>query len=419
MSIRALQERLERLTGKPIRVARELPAPLPPPPVDAAAPRGAMPLAKVVDAASGAFGMRRLLYRYQDPHGRAALGDLMPDRGSRLAPLIEDCPPDKLVFLDTEATGLSTGAGTYAFLVGLGRLTPDGFEVTQYLMRDLPEEASMLEAVAADLARSAVLVTYNGKSFDWPLLRGRFRLNGVRAGEPREHLDMLVHARRLWRRRCGTARLVAIEELVLGHERTGDLHSWMVPEAYWHFVHEGREDLMDRILYHNALDIVTLAALTGLGGAQLAGEVVPGFATDPLAMGKLAELRRDPVSAAREYRRALDGMKPADARELLPKLARLYRRAKDPAGAAWALEELLARTRGLYLDAYEPLARLSERQLADPAAARDWCVKGLSVLSRGLAALGGRVEALRERLRKRLSRLERARERTYQVQARS
>lgn len=406
MSIRALQERLERLTGKPLRVARELPTPLPAPPET---PRGAHPLANVVECSSGSFGLRRQVYRFDDEFGRAPLGLLMPDRASRLAPLLpETCDPNDLVYLDTEATGLSTGAGTYAFLVGLGRLVPSGFEVTQYLMRDVSEEEPMLEAVAADLARSRVLVTYNGKAFDWPLLRGRFRLNGVRAGEPAHHLDMLVHARRLWRRRLGTARLMLIEEHVLGHERTGDLNSWMIPEAYFHFVHEGREDLMDRILHHNALDIVALAAVTGLGGAHLAGEDVPGFPTDPLAMARLAELQRRPADAAREYRRAIEaGMKPAEIRELLPRLARVYRRAKDHAGAAWALSELLARTSGLYLDAYEPLARLSERQLSDPRAAREWCVKGLTVLSRGLASLGGRVEALRERLRRRIARLDR------------
>jgi len=248
----------------------------------------------------------------------------------------------------------------------------------------------MLEAVAADLARFEVLVTYNGKASTGrscgqvpPERRARRR-----ARPPPRHAGPRAPALAAPPRHRAPGRDRGIHARP---QRTGDLHSWMVPEAYFHFIHEGRQDLMDRILYHNALDIVTLAALTGLGGAQLAGEEVAGFRTDPIAMAKLAENRRDPAGAAHEYRRALDaGMKPAEARELLPKMARLYRRAGDHANAAWALEELLSRTRGLYLDAYEPLARLSERQLSDPAAAREWCVKGLGVLSRGLAALGGR-----------------------------
>jgi hypothetical protein len=403
MGIRELQERLEKLTGKPLRVARELPPPAP-------VARGAVPLAGIVEGVGGDHGMRRVVYRAGDAHGLTSLGALLPTPAS-CGPLLGEgeARPDltELIFLDTEATGLSAGAGgTYAFLVGLGRITPEGFEVTQYLMRDLPEEEAMLKAVARELA-GKTLVTYNGRAFDWPLLRARFRLNGLRVADPPGHLDMLFQARRLWRRSVGSARLVTLEERVLGFERTGDLHSWLVPEAYFHFITEGREDLMDRILYHNALDIVSLAALTGLAGALLAGTPPAGFASDPLAMARIAELRRDPAGACREYRRALDaGMKPSEARELLPKLARLYRRTGDPLGAEWAWAELLTHTRGLYVDAYEPLARLCERR-ADVAAAREWCVKGLSALSRGLALIGGRVEKLRDRLRRRLTRLER------------
>lgn len=404
MGIRELQERLERLTGKPLRVARELPPPSP-------LPRGAAPLAGVVEGAGGDHGMRRVLYRAGDVHGRATIAALMPSRDSMSLLVGEGEPvpdPADVVFLDTEATGLSAGAGgTYAFLVGLGRITREGFEVTQYLMRDLPEEEPMLAAVARDLA-GKMLVTYNGRAFDWPLLRARFRLNGVKVEDPAAHLDMLFLARRLWRRQVGSARLVAIEARVLGLERTGDLNSWLIPEAYFHFVTEGREDLMDRILYHNALDIVSLAALTGLGAALLAGAPPAGFTADPLSMARIAEMRRDHAAACREYRRALEaGMKPADARDLLPKLARLYRRAGDLEGAAWAWAQLLAATRGLYVDAYEPLARLCEKN-RDPAQAREWCVKGLTVLSRGLALVGGRVEKLRERLRRRMARLDKA-----------
>ncbi|NCB05689.1 MAG: hypothetical protein EOM69_09240, partial [Clostridia bacterium] len=141
--------------------------------------------------------------------------------------------PESLVFLDTETTGLSGGAGTLAFLVGLGHIENGRFVVRQYLMRDYGEEPYMLSAVADALSRFRMLVTFNGKSFDAPLLRSRLLINRISAGcVPALHADVLYPSRRVWKLRLGSCTLGRLEEAVLGVHREDDLPGAQVPQAY-------------------------------------------------------------------------------------------------------------------------------------------------------------------------------------------
>jgi len=166
--------------------------------------------------------------------------------------------------------------------------------------------------------------------------------------------------------------------------------------------------LIVRILEHNALDILSLGLLTAILGRLIVKGDVDEIPVDPLALARIAEQKKDWPAACRQYRMFLErGVSPALERQLLPKLARLYQRSGDHVSAVWAWEELLVRTRGLALGAYEELARLSERRLGDREAARRWCLSGLEVFNRGFASLGGRVARLGERLRRRLRRLDR------------
>lgn len=192
---------------------------------------------------------------------------------------VPNAPPESWLFLDTETTGLAGGSGTCAFLIGLGRVTPDGFEVRQYFMRDFAEESSQLHAVTEALAGAQVLVTYNGKSFDIPLLETRYRMS--RAKPPfgaLPHLDLLYGSRRIWRLRLESCRLTELETQILGHEREDDIPGELIPDAYFEFVRTGRAGKMGPVFLHNALDIVSLACLTA---------VVPSVFRD----GGRAELR--------------------------------------------------------------------------------------------------------------------------------
>jgi len=198
-------------------------------------------------------------------------------------------PPETWVFLDTETTGLAGGSGTCAFLIGLGRVTADGFEIRQFFMRDFCEEASQLHAVREALAEAQVLVTYNGKSFDIPLLETRYRMSRARppfGSIP--HLDLLFGARRIWRLRLDSCRLTELETQILGHERDDDIPGELIPKAYFDFVRTGRAGKMGPVFLHNALDIVSLACLTAVVASVFrdGGRAELRHAAEFVAMGR-------------------------------------------------------------------------------------------------------------------------------------
>jgi uncharacterized protein YprB with RNaseH-like and TPR domain len=173
--------------------------------------------------------------------------------------------PEKWAFLDTETTGLAGGSGTCAFLIGIGRITPRGFLVRQFFMRDFDEERSQLHAAAAELAGAEVIVTYNGKSFDLPLLETRYRMNRTRPPFARiAHLDLLHGARRLWRLRLDSCRLVDLESRILGHERHNDIAGELIPQMYFDYLRGLGPTPLEPVFTHNALDIVSLACLTAV-----------------------------------------------------------------------------------------------------------------------------------------------------------
>ncbi len=170
--------------------------------------------------------------------------------------------PGQWLFLDTETTGLSGGTGTYAFLVGIGWWENDGFTVEQYFMRDHSEEPSLLYALLEKMEQRPVLVTFNGKSFDWPLLQTRYRM--TRAGnvrEPAAHLDLLFPARRLWRLRLKSVALTQLETHILGFERGRDIPSETIPQLYFDFLRGASPEGIAEVFHHNQMDIYGLAFL--------------------------------------------------------------------------------------------------------------------------------------------------------------
>jgi hypothetical protein len=173
--------------------------------------------------------------------------------------------PMRWAFLDTETTGLAGGSGTYAFLVGIGRICPEGFRVRQFFMRDFGEEPSLLWALEQHLEQFDVLVTYNGKSYDQPLLETRFRMGRRRPPFARlAHLDLLHGARRLWKLRLESCRLVDLENQILGVLREGDVPGEMIPYIYFEYLRTQQAWRVVPIFHHNVMDILTLACLTGI-----------------------------------------------------------------------------------------------------------------------------------------------------------
>jgi uncharacterized protein YprB with RNaseH-like and TPR domain len=209
------------------------------------------------------------LYESHRHHGSSDIGALCDLPADLLDILcsnaVPNSSPSEWAFLDTETTGLAGGTGTCAFLVGVGRITPEGFRVRQFFMRDYGEEASQLDALSRHLAPFRVLITYNGRAFDQPLLETRYRLNRARPPFARmEHLDLLHGARRLWKLRFDSCRLVDLENQILGVERHGDLPGALIPYVYFEYLRTRQAARLLPVFQHNATDILTLACLTGI-----------------------------------------------------------------------------------------------------------------------------------------------------------
>ena len=167
-------------------------------------------------------------------------------------------------YFDTETTGLSTGAGTVIFLAGVARVIGERISVRQYLLPDYHYEPPLLRAVTADLAAAPRLVTYNGRTFDLPMLAARLTVHGLfreQAALPGAHDDLLPDARRLFRRPLGGARLADVESGVLGVRRTSDCPGSEVPLRYFGYLRGGSPDILAEVLDHNFQDVVSLALL--------------------------------------------------------------------------------------------------------------------------------------------------------------
>ncbi len=248
--------------------------------------------------------------------------------------LPEQFDPRRILYLDTETTGFA-GAGTVAFLVGLGWWGPDGFEVHQYLMRDYPEERYVLEKTAEACERFDVLCTFNGRSFDVPLLRDRFLLNRLPAAcLEKPHIDLLHIARRIWRLRLKRCNLSALEEAVLDQYREDDLPGAQVPQRFFDYLKTGQFDLLRDVLRHNAQDIASLCVLLSRMAAMYERPEDVEFSEDVYSMGVALERFHHPEEARRCYELAAEGSMRAQGRL---RLAQCCRRAgeRDEAVAIW------------------------------------------------------------------------------------
>jgi uncharacterized protein len=270
-----IQEQLAALRRRMARIDRKYEAGPPAPKPAPAAVRSAghfiqdLLSGEVVKTAYGEHFETERVWERHRRHGSVGicdLGDLPEDLLDQLsANAIPHTHPARWAFLDTETTGLMGGTGTYAFLIGVGSIDSSGFRLRQFFMRDYGEEASLLSRLAEYLAPFDVLITYNGKSYDQPLLETRFRMARARHPFDRmEHLDLLFGARRLWKLRLESCRLVDLENRILGVERQGDLPGELIPYCYFEFLRTQKAFEIVPIFHHNAIDILSLACLTAI-----------------------------------------------------------------------------------------------------------------------------------------------------------
>jgi uncharacterized protein YprB with RNaseH-like and TPR domain len=281
--------------------------------------------------------------------------------------------PEKWLFLDTETTGLSGGTGTYAFLIGLAWWDSGGLQVEQLFLRDFSEEHSLLHELAARIAERPVLVTFNGKTFDWPLLESRFTMTrAIPVPKLAAHLDLLHPARALWKLRLGSVRLMDLERQVLDAERMGlhrhnDVASALIPQYYFDYLRGGRPDPLADVVKHNQMDLRGLAALYGKINSLLdeRGSLEEEESLDLFGLSRYLERRGERGRAQAACSQALSAGLPAEfrlrARSELAVLAK--REGKWEEAAEIWLE--LSRDPKDGIDACEQLAIYYERRLKD------------------------------------------------------
>ena len=360
-------------------------------------------------------------------HGREQVGGLAErlERASAEAPLLAGGVPARppFVFFDLETTGLNGGAGTHAFLVGCARFEPGGAFVTrQFVLTRYADERPLLETVTGELGSAGALVSFNGKSFDAPVLETRYlfqRLEWIGGRLP--HVDILHPARQFWKRKPDVARgsqtreriaeraaqpgescsLIALEQHIIGAGRVGDVPGVEIPGRYFQFVRSGDAGPLADVLEHNRLDLLSLAALT----ARLLHlvQVGPGDARDAqetLALGRVYEHAGLDVRAREAYERAIEMGGRADTtvdahRALALALRRARRHAE--AAACWRrLLDLPGCPRHIACEASDALAIHHEHRVRDLASARTFALRSLETVERGLQPR--RTEAVERRL---------------------
>src|SRR5215510_8907026 len=245
----SVEERLQRLRGAP---AGGTPR-----------PSRDEPIADLLQGERVAEGLivieRRIPLSHQ--HGTGSLTPITTLHHPR-PPIGQALPAEQLVFLDTETTGLAGGTGTVAFLLGVGRIDGDELHLRQFFLTGFRGESALLQEAAAWTAGRPYLVTFNGKSFDVPLLATRYRL--ARLPDPfatLHHVDLFHPTRRAFSSRWPDCRLQTAEQHLLGFQRVHDLPAHLVPETWFAFMRRGSTHKLPALLTHNRWDLVSLVAL--------------------------------------------------------------------------------------------------------------------------------------------------------------
>ena len=290
---------------------------------------------------------------------------------------------ERWLFFDTETTGTKCDTEMRPFLAGFAWWEGGGLEVEQLFMREAREERSVLAAIAERLEERPVLVTYNGKSFDWPLLKRRYgKVRTIPLPRVAAHLDFLHAARNLWRSRLGCAKLSHLERHVLSFERGADLIANRIPRTYLEFVRWGNADGLIPVFHHNQMDLRGLAGvatrvLTLLAGGDCATE----RALDLFSASRVCE-RGGQTKRARELcELSITSVLPAQADRMARKaLARLAKREGDLESACEIWRSAVGNSREGY-EAYERLASHFEHKTRQPE-------KALEVVREALAELG-------------------------------
>lgn len=365
-------------------------------------------------------------YRPGHRHGRHAVADVLPPGNGGWPGLsLLGASDGGMLFLDLETIGLAGGAGTYAFLVGAAWFDGGVLRMRQWFLSSFAAERVLLTAVAEAAAACGTVVTYNGKTFDLPLLDTRYVLHRLETPfGALTHVDMLHPARRLWRAddegpSPSGCTLTLLEKTLLGHAREHDVPGFEIPSRYFHYVRTGDARAVESVFEHNRQDLLSLAFVAARAASLLEGPHHATTAREALGLGHLFERGGLTAQAGACYARAagianelggtgietwwapldrVDGLTQVHALRAYALLAR-RRRCFGPAASAWTQIASLRRCPPhIAQQAIEALAVHHEHRLRDPRAARTLALQSLS---------GAASAARREAATYRLARLDR------------
>ncbi len=318
-------------------------------------------------------------------HGDYRLGEALDLGAEARLRLLPDAPGASLrdaAFVDIETTGLSGGTGTLVFMIGVGVFESGEFVLRQYFLADVASEGAMLRRVVEVLDNREVIVSFNGRRFDLPLLLTRLTLTRLQSPVIAGHLDLLYPSRWLYRKRLRSCSLSTLEGCVLGFQRAGDVGGHLAPAIYLDYVRTGRCSGLRGVFEHNALDILSLVSLVSHLGRVLAG--VDASAEDYLALGHWDESARRMTAAVAAFTSALVEAETEEQRSTARRrLARLHKRAGkiDQATPLWREETENGPPHGR-LEALIEIAKVSEHQLRDFQAAESLTRRALEVRER-------------------------------------
>jgi len=343
-------------------------------------------------------------------HGCCQLGDILLARSDTLALLAGDkrlsaMSPGQALFVDAETTGLG-GAGALVFLWGMGRFCGDSFEVVQVFLPGPASEAAFLHAVEAAIPQDSFLVSYNGRRFDVPVLESRFVLQRRRLPLSRwPHLDLLYASRKLYRARVADCRLATIEGEVLDLERSSeDVPGALVPAIYFNYLRLGKIEPLSAVLYHNLVDILSLATLSAVVASTIEGRA-NCHPLDLLGAARLLEKEGRLDEAVGAYRQAVSSVDGTYRREAMLRLGFALKRSRryEEAAEVWCVlvESGIDRSAVAHVE----LAKHLEHRRGDYAAAAEVTDAALRLPSaRSSPVLRASLEHRLGRLKRRLAR---------------
>ncbi|MGI6706978.1 MAG: ribonuclease H-like domain-containing protein [Clostridia bacterium] len=286
---------------------------------------------------------------------------------------------NRILFIDTETTGLSGGTGTVAFLVGIGYFRNDQFHIHQLFMRDYSEEFFLLQKLGEIFREYELLISFNGKSFDIPLLDSRFIMHRLREYQKDfSHMDLLHLSRRIWKLRLDSCSLKSLEHHILHVERAKDIPSAEIPGRYFSFLESGDMALIEDVLIHNQYDILSLVFLLGEIVHYYTNPMSGKYSQDLYSLGRIYEKAGQTGRAIECYQKADELGMGGRAKS---SLSLLYKKNRSFKKAAQIWREMIEAGQGGTMPYFE-LAKYLEHHVRDFNGALEHTCKAIEYIRR-------------------------------------